>query len=261
MGGNSLGLRIGDNEIYLGVIEDLSGRASDLLRGCCRGTTATSVSPGSGGLTRWAGRRSWACRWRCGHETVLRWPPNLADLGEGAGVLSPSFGPDTQAFMESPEGTAWLAAGDVRFFLKALTPFSKAHIVQTDTELLTVTRGAELLDAGILAEDLAFPVAEIAGIPLVALHSAPLRRISSVPAPLGTTRALPGLLNRATSALFKRVWWRGVQEKVANPRAQGLCRPALLGHPVRAAQRQRTRALRVDRQGSAERRHTPGPGA
>lgn len=157
---------------------------------------------------------------RRGHETVLGLPPNLVGFGERCGLSSLPFGADTQAFMESPEGEAWLAAGNVSSFMKALTAVSRAHMVQTRVETLAVTRGADALVAGILAEDIVLPAAEAAGAPLVTLHSAPVRRTSVVASPLVTTRGLPGPLNRASHALFERVWWRGVQEDVAAFRAQ-----------------------------------------
>lgn len=157
---------------------------------------------------------------RRGHDPVLAVPRNLVDFGTRSGVATTAFGPDTQAFMESPEGAAWLAAGNVSTFMKAMMAFSRQHVEQTNADLLAVAEGTDLLVAGILAEDLVVPVAEAAGVPVVALHSAPLRRTSSIASPLVTIRALPGPLNRATHALFERVWWKGVRDEVVPLRAQ-----------------------------------------
>lgn len=155
-----------------------------------------------------------------GHEPVVAVPRNLVDFGTRTGVTTVAFGPDTQAFMESPEGAGWLAAGNVSTFMKAMMAFSKRHIEQTVTDLINVSEGADLLVAGLLAEDLVLPVAEAAAIPMVALHSAPVRRTVAVANPLVTTRALPGLLNSATHALFERVWWKGVRDEVGSLRAR-----------------------------------------
>jgi len=157
---------------------------------------------------------------RRGHATVLGVPPNLVGFAARAGLDALPFGPDTQAFMESPDGQGWLASGDVRTFMKALTTVVKAHLAQTKAELLDVVQGTDLVVAGLLAEDLALPAAEAADVPLLTLHSAPMRRTGVVAAPAVTARALPRPLNRASGALFERVWWRGFKDDVAALRAE-----------------------------------------
>jgi UDP:flavonoid glycosyltransferase YjiC (YdhE family) len=143
-----------------------------------------------------------------GHDVVLGVSPNLVPLGEAAGIESLPFAIDTQAFMESPEGRRWLASGNVRAFTNRLKAISHEHFAQTCRDTERVVAGADVVVAGILAEDVALPYAQAAGVPVVTLHTAPFRPTRAVPAPLVTTRALPGPLNRATGALFERVWWR-----------------------------------------------------
>lgn len=155
---------------------------------------------------------------RRGHDVVLGVSPNLVDWCRRAGVPALPFGPDSQAFMESPRGQEWLAAGDVRAFMAALSAEAQAHAATTHAELRALTAGADLLVAGILAEDEAAAHAEAAGVPLVTLHSVPLRRTSAYAAPLVTPRRLPGPVNRLTHRLFEQVWWRGVRNDVAEVR-------------------------------------------
>lgn len=157
---------------------------------------------------------------RRGHDVVLGVPPNLLALARSAGLEAATAGPDTQAFMESPQGQAWLAAGKVRDFTSALVEFSAKHIEQSCTELVDVSKGADLVVSGILWEDLVLPLAEHLRVPLVTLHSAPFRPTTAVPAPLVTTRSLPGPLNRATHGLFDRVWRKGVRPQAALLRAR-----------------------------------------
>lgn len=122
--------------------------------------------------------------------------------------------------MESPEGQGWLASGNIRAFTKALTEVIDANLVQIKPGLQAITRDADVVVAGILMEDWALPLTEAAAIPLMTLHSAPVRRTSVVASPMVTTRALPGPLNRASGAVFERVWWKGFKNEVAAWRTQ-----------------------------------------
>lgn len=157
---------------------------------------------------------------RRGHDVTLGLPPNLVDLGLRCGIRTAPFGPDTLAFMESPEGVRWLASGDLSAFMRELGQVSKAHIVQTMREMRDLADGADLVVGGLLAEDLALPSAEALGVPYASFHSAPYRRTRDFPQLMVTTRSLPRPLNRATGALFDRVWWKEVRDNVAAYRTQ-----------------------------------------
>lgn len=146
---------------------------------------------------------------RRGHRTRIAASPNTLDLVRACGIEALPFGPDSQELMESDEGRRWLAAGDVRAFTKELTAVSHRHLPTTVQEARAACEGADLIVAGLLAEDLADVMAQAREVPLVTLHSAPMRTTQTYPHPLVTTRHLPGRLNRATGALFDRVWFRG----------------------------------------------------
>ena len=152
---------------------------------------------------------------RRGHETVVGLPPNLVEFGGRAGLRTLPLGIDTQAFMESPEGTAWLASGNANAFMKAMAAAARPHIDQTNAQLLAAAREADVLVAGVLVEDVALAAAEAAGTPLVTVHSAPVRRNAAYASPLVTTRGLPGPLNQLSGTLFERVWWSGAKGETA----------------------------------------------
>ena len=47
---------------------------------------------------------------RRGHQVVLGVSPNLVAFGDRAGLTTYPVGPDSQQFLESPDGQRWLAA-------------------------------------------------------------------------------------------------------------------------------------------------------
>ncbi len=163
---------------------------------------------------------------RRGHDVVLGVSPNVIEWCERAGLTALPFGPDSEAFMRSPRGQEWLAAGNVRAFMRALSAEAHEHAATSRAELGAPTKGADLVVAGLLAEDFAAVAAEAADVPLVTLHSAPVRRTSACAAPLVTAKQLPGPVNRLTHRLFERVWWKGVRDDVAELRREWRLPPA-----------------------------------
>ena len=157
---------------------------------------------------------------RRGHSVVLGVSPNLVEFGARAGLRTFPYGPDTQEFMESPEGQRWLAAGNVRAFMAELAAVSSRTAATSIREIAALVQDADVAVAGILAEDHAQCFSEAAGFPLVTLHNAPVRRTRAYAAPLVTTRALPGPLNRASAALFEQVWARGLRGELTALRAE-----------------------------------------
>lgn len=146
---------------------------------------------------------------RRGHQVRLAASPNTLDLVRRSGLHALPFGPDSQQLMESQAGRRWLASGNVRRFMAELSTISAASYQTTRDQGIQACEGADLVVAGILAEEVAAVFAESRRIPLVTLHSAPLRRNSTYPSPLVTSRRLPGPLHTLTGALFDQVVWRG----------------------------------------------------
>ncbi|QBR92100.1 glycosyltransferase [Nocardioides euryhalodurans] len=149
-----------------------------------------------------------------GHEPVLGLPPNLVALGEQAGLTTHALGPDTQQLVESEQGRAWLAAGDSKSFMKELSELSSRASEATTAGLLAACERAELVVAGVLMQDLALPLAEARGIPMVAVHSFPFDANRRYPNLFMTNRRLPGPLNLVSGKLFERVWWQGFSQEI-----------------------------------------------
>ena len=151
---------------------------------------------------------------RRGHDAVLGLSPNLIVLGERAGLTTHGLGPDARLILESPEGQMWLAAGNVRAFLKEMGAVMAAFDSQLNTEMLDICRGVDLVIAGVLVEDKAQCVTEALRVPLACVHLAPYRSNRTYPHPLVTTRRLPTLLNLATHTAFGHFWWRTQRAQV-----------------------------------------------
>lgn len=147
---------------------------------------------------------------RRGHQVVLGVSPNLVEFGEAVGLTTYPVGPDSQAFLESPAGQRWLAAGDAAALTQALGKIVHDNAALLDDDTLRVCQDADLIIAGSLAEHRAACVAEAHGIPLVCLHYAPMRPTGAYPNMMLTTQQRPPRRNLATHSLFQRMYWRSM---------------------------------------------------
>ncbi len=153
---------------------------------------------------------------RRGHQVALGVSPNLVAFGKTAGLTTCPVGPDSQQFLESPDGQRWLAAGDVVALTQALGKIVHDNAALLDADTLRVCDGADLIVAGSLSEHRAACVAEARGIPLVCLHYAPMRPTAAYPNLLITTGRLPRRRNLATHSLFQRMYWRSMANDINN---------------------------------------------
>jgi UDP:flavonoid glycosyltransferase YjiC (YdhE family) len=156
---------------------------------------------------------------RRGHQVVLGVSPNLVAFGEKAGLTTFPVGPDSQQFLESPDGQRWLAAGDVMALTQALGKIVHDNAALLDADTLRVCDGADLIVTGSLSEHRAACVAESRGIPLVCMHYAPMRPTGAYPNMLITTGRLPRRRNLATHSMFQRLYWRSMAADINNFRA------------------------------------------
>ena len=101
---------------------------------------------------------------RRGHQVVLGVSPNLVAFGERAGLTTFPVGPDSQQFLESPDGQRWLAAGDVMALTQALGKIVHDNAALLDADTLRVCDGADLIVTGSLSEHRAACVAEAHGV-------------------------------------------------------------------------------------------------
>ncbi len=156
---------------------------------------------------------------RRGHRVVLGVSPNLVAFGKKAGLTTFPVGPDSQQFLESPDGQLWLAAGDVMALTQALGKIVHDNAALLDADTLRVCDGADLIVTGSLSEHRAACVAESRGIPLVCLHYAPMRPTGAYPNMLITTGRLPRRRNLATHSMFQRLYWRSMAQDINTFRA------------------------------------------
>lgn len=155
-----------------------------------------------------------------GHQTVLGLPPNVVGLGRLAGVRTETLGPDTQVVLESEEGRRWLAAGDVRTFMKELEAITDREYETIVTDLRAVCEGADLVVAGLLMQDHAAVLCEAWDIPMVVMHAFPWEPNATYTHLLAPQREMPRWLNRLTHALVGRVWWHSNKAGTNQLRAQ-----------------------------------------
>ena len=163
---------------------------------------------------------------RRGHDIALGVPPNLLRFAGRTGLSSTAVGPDTQQFMDAPEGREWLAAGNAKALTRSVGQFVHDNAALLDADTRRICDGADLIVAGSLTEHRAACVAEAAGIPLVCLHYAPMRPNRAYPHLLVTTRSLPGPVNAVTHAVFQRAYWRSMAEDINHFRADLELAPA-----------------------------------
>src|SRR6478752_443655 len=89
---------------------------------------------------------------RRGHQVVLGVSPNLVAFGERAGLTTLPVGPDSQQFLESPDGQRWLAAGDVMALTQALGKIVHGNAALLDANTRRVCDGGDLIVTGSLSE-------------------------------------------------------------------------------------------------------------
>jgi sterol 3beta-glucosyltransferase len=172
---------------------------------------------------------------RRGHDVVLGVSPNLVAFGEKAGLESSPVGPDSQKFMNSPEGQRWLASGDATALTQALGKVVHDNAAVLDADTLRVCENADLIVAGSLGEHRAACVAEARGIPLVCLHNAPMRPTGAYPNMLITTQPLVRRRNLATHSVFQRMYWRSMAQDINHFRGHLGLPPATAPTAIRLA--------------------------
>lgn len=157
---------------------------------------------------------------RRGHQVSVGVPPNLVDFAHCAGSETVSIGSDSRAFMESIEGRRLLASGNVDEFMQRIRAVAHEQAAQRNAEMRELCEGAEIIVSGILTEHQALSLAESADVPLVLIHTCPIRATGAVANPLVTTSELSPSRNRETHDLFDRIWWTGAQADVNVQRAE-----------------------------------------
>ena len=172
-----------------------------------------------------------------GHEVTLGTPVNLISFVEKCGVRTSKIAIDSQAFMESPQGSSWLSSGNMQKFMKELGNIVHAHRDELIEDYERLCLGVDVLVTGVLTEDYLSALAQARDIPTLAVHFNPFRPNSRYANPLVSVRALPGFLNRATHQLAEFAWWRGYQDDVNFFRGKLGLPPTKQATPRRFAER------------------------
>jgi UDP:flavonoid glycosyltransferase YjiC (YdhE family) len=170
---------------------------------------------------------------RRGHDVSMAVPPELVDFAEAAGLVTVSYGPVLEEFLDED----FLRTFWTRMFRN---PAKALHDVwepiarywgQTSTTLLSLADGADLLSTGLNFEQPAANVAEYYDIPLVTLHHFPMR-------PNGQLLPnLPSMAVRSAGTISEWLFWRSTKE-VDNAQRGALGLPqATVPSPQRIAER------------------------
>lgn len=155
-----------------------------------------------------------------GHDVILGVPVNLVHFVEKCGVRAGKLAVDTQAFLESDKGRAWLSSGNASEFMKQLGAVVSAHRDELMDDFLRICEGADVLVTGVLTEDYVSTIAEARQLPMLSVHFNPMRPNVAYANALVTTWALPGFLNRFTGSLAEMAWWSAYKADVNAFRAK-----------------------------------------
>ncbi len=162
---------------------------------------------------------------RRGHDVVMAVPANLVEFAEQTGLAAVAYGPDFVELMDPALfRNSWRIQNPVALLRKAMEPVTRGW-ANTNSVLMSITGGADLLLTGIPYQEVAANVAEHRGIPLAALHTFPQRvngYVVPIP-PLPLT--VPSPLIRSGMAVADWTYWRMTkQAEDAQRRELGLPR-------------------------------------
>ncbi|BBU20355.1 glycosyltransferase [Mycobacterium xenopi] len=174
---------------------------------------------------------------RRGHDVAMAVPPNLVGDVEAAGLAAMAYGMDSQALIDTHRDfwtslfrNFWNIPEVRRLWREVWNPGIQSW-QEMSKALTSLTDGADLLLSGISFQEGAANIAEYYGIPLVTLHTFPIRAngylVPILPAPLG---------RRAITAL-EWLHWR-MTRKVEDEQRRELGLPKAKGpSPRRIAER------------------------
>jgi len=165
---------------------------------------------------------------RRGHDVVMAVPTDLVEFTEQTGLAAVAYGPDFVELMDPALfRNSWRIQNPVALLRKAMEPVTRGW-ADTNSVLMSITGGADLLLTGIPYQEVAANVAEHRGIPLATLHTFPQRvngYVVPIP-PLPLT--VPPPLIRSGMAVANWTYWRMTKQaedsqrrELGLPRATG----------------------------------------
>ncbi len=174
---------------------------------------------------------------RRGHEVRVAVAPNLVGDVEAAGLPAVAYGMDSQAVIDTHRDfwtnlfrNFWKIREVVRLWREIWEPGIESW-QEMSAALTSLTEGADLLLTGISFQEGAANVAEYRNIPLVTLHTFPMRAHGQF------LPILPARLGRSAMTALEWVHWR-MTRKVENTQRRELGLPkATRPSPRRIAER------------------------
>lgn len=134
-----------------------------------------------------------------GHDVSVGVPPNLVDFARGCGLEATALGPDTRTHMKVVTEARTEAGRNPLRQMRAAAQMRDLGYADLITDLGDVVAGADAIVTGFTTEQIALAYAERAGIPLISLHHAPVRR-NTIQGPL------PSLQLKGTRTV-RAQWW------------------------------------------------------
>ena len=161
-----------------------------------------------------------------GHEVSVGVPPNLVEFARGCGLEATALGPDTRTHMKMVTEARAEAGRNPLRQIRAVAQLRDLGYSELITDLGDIVDGADAIVTGFTTEQITLAYAERAGIPLISLHHAPVRR-NTVHGPLpslhwGGTRTV-----LAQWWLFDRLFGFMTRRRDALLRERLGCAPAL----------------------------------
>ncbi|WP_167735413.1 glycosyltransferase [Rhodococcus sp. 1R11] len=146
-----------------------------------------------------------------GHEVSVGVPPNLVDFARGCGLVATPLGPDTRTHMKMVTEARTEAGRNPLRQMRAVARMRDLGYADLITDLGDVVTGADAIVTGFTTEQITLAYAESAGVPLISLHHAPVRR-NTIHGPLPslhvggahTVRAQWWLLDRLFGLMTRR---------------------------------------------------------
>jgi UDP:flavonoid glycosyltransferase YjiC (YdhE family) len=174
---------------------------------------------------------------RRGHEVRMAVPPDLLGVPEAAGLAAVAYGMDTHALVDMHRDfwtalfhNSWNIRQVIRLWREVWEPGIQSWEGMSTT-LTSLADGADLLLTGISFQEGAANIAEHYDIPLVTLHTFPIRAHGQV------VRILPAPLGRSAMTVLEWLHWR-MTRKVEDAQRRELGLPKATGpSPRRIAER------------------------
>ena len=170
-----------------------------------------------------------------GHDVRIGVCENLVAMTEGIGLETVSIPFDTQDFMSSDQGRAFLSAGKTTTFLKEVMRRETAVRDAIGEAFIATTRDADVIISNVLTITRAASIVEVTGARLLAVYTVPLEPTAEFASPylFRSTKAPTQVLRRFSHVIFESVYCQAARKNDRAFRRQ-LGLPHRRGNDLRA---------------------------